>query len=128
MSDSDALMWHIEKDPLLRSTITVVWWLDRRARPRSAGGQDRARHAASIPRLRQRVVSNPYSIAPPRWEVDPHFDSRFHVRWLDAPGDGGVRAVLDCAEPIAMQGFDRARPLWELYVVEGLAGPAPRWC
>ena len=67
-------------------------------------------------------MSNPYSIAPPRWEVDPHFDRRFHVRWLDAPAGGGVRSVLDCAEPIAMQGFDRARPLWELYVVGGIAG------
>ena len=35
MSDSDALMWHIEKDPLLRSTITIVWWLD--ARPTGSG-------------------------------------------------------------------------------------------
>ena len=41
-----------------------------------------------IPRLRQRVVSNPYSIAPPRWELDPHFDRRFHVRWVDAPAGG----------------------------------------
>jgi hypothetical protein len=30
MSDADSLMWHAEKDPLLRSTITVVWHLDRR--------------------------------------------------------------------------------------------------
>lgn len=121
MSDSDALMWHIEKDPLLRSTITVVWWLD--AAPDRDRLEDKIERATrQIPRLRQRVVSNPYSIAPPRWEVDPHFDRKFHVRWLDAPAGGGVRSVLDCAEPIAMQGFDRARPLWELYVVGGLAG------
>ena len=121
MSDSDALMWHIEKDPLLRSTITVVWWLD--AAPDRDRLEDKIERATrQIPRLRQRVVSNPYSIAPPRWEVDPHFDRKFHVRWLDAPAGGGVRSVLDCAEPIAMQGVDRARPLWELYVVGGLAG------
>jgi diacylglycerol O-acyltransferase / wax synthase len=120
MSDSDALMWHIEKDPLLRSTIMVVWWLD--APPDRDRLEDKIERATRlIPRLRQRVVSNPYSIAPPRWEVDPNFDRKFHVRWLDAPPNGGVRAVLDCAEPIAMQGFDRARPLWELYVIGGLA-------
>ena len=73
-----------------------------------------------VPRLRQRVVSNPLSIAPPRWEVDPNFDLDFHLRWLRAPGDGTLRDVLDMAEPIAMQGFDRARPLWEFTVVEGL--------
>jgi diacylglycerol O-acyltransferase len=43
------------------------------------------------------------------------------VRWLKAPGDGSMRAVLDLAQPMAMQGFDRARPLWELAIVEGLA-------
>jgi WS/DGAT/MGAT family acyltransferase len=119
MSDSDALMWHIEKDPLLRSTITIVWWLDRPPeRDRLEEKIERATRL--IPRLRQRVVSNPYSIAPPRWEIDPHFDRKFHVRWLDAPAPSGSRSVLDCAEPIAMQGFDRARPLWELHVVGGL--------
>ena len=119
MSDSDALMWHIEKDPLLRSTIVIVWWLDRM--PDRERLEDRIERATRlIPRLRQRVVSNPYSIAPPRWEIDPNFDRRFHVRWMHAPG-GSVRSVLDCAEPIAMQGFDRARPLWELTVVGGLA-------
>jgi diacylglycerol O-acyltransferase len=121
MSDSDALMWHLEKDPLLRSTITVVWWLDRV--PDRDRLTDRIERATRIiPRLRQRVVSNPYSIAPPRWELDPYFDVRFHVRWLAAPSGGTLRGVLDYAEPIAMQGFDRARPLWELSVIEGLAG------
>jgi len=121
MSDSDALMWHIEKDPLLRSTITVVWWLDR-VPDRGRLTERIERATRTVPRLRQRVMSNPYSIAPPRWELDPYFDVRFHVRWLAAPGDGSLRAILDYAEPIAMQGFDRARPLWELSVIEGLAG------
>jgi WS/DGAT/MGAT family acyltransferase len=120
MSDGDALLWHIEKDPQLRSTILVLWLLDR--------APDRARFEAkveratrTIPRLRQRVMSNPASLAPPRWELDPSFDRKFHLRWMAAPGDASLRAVLDSAEPIAMQGFDRARPLWELYVIEGMA-------
>src|SRR5439155_23977506 len=60
------------------------------------------------------------SIAPPRWEFDPHFDLGYHLRWTRAGGDGSLRDVLDTAQPIAMQGFDRARPLWEFTVVEGL--------
>lgn len=120
MSDADALMWKVEKDPLLRSTITVVWILDRAPdRARFADKIERATRL--IQRLRQRVVSNPLSIAPPRFEVDPFFDIAFHVRWLKAPGDGSLRAVLDMAQPMAMQGFDRARPLWEMAIVEGLA-------
>lgn len=121
MSDSDALMWTIEKDPLLRSTITAVSFLD--------GPVDAARFADKvqratrvIPRLRQRVVGNPFSLAPPRWEVDPNFDLGYHLRTLNVGGDGSERQVLDLAQWVGMQGFDRARPLWEMYVVEGLAG------
>jgi WS/DGAT/MGAT family acyltransferase len=121
MSDMDALMWAIEKDPLLRSTITAVSVLDQPPdRRRLQAKIERATRV--IPRLRQRVVGNPLSIAPPRWEVDPHFDLEYHVRWMRSPGDGSIRDLLDVTEPVAMQGFDRARPLWEFVVVEGLEG------
>jgi diacylglycerol O-acyltransferase len=43
------------------------------------------------------------------------------VRWFKTAGDRSIRGVLDLAQPMAMQGFDRARPLWELAIVEGLA-------
>ncbi len=119
MSDSDALMWTIEKDAMLRSTITAVAILDR------APDHDRLRHLLDrgtrlVPRLRQRVRGNPLSIAPPRWEVDPHFDLDYHVRFVRAAGDGDLRSVLDMAQPIAMAGFDRARPLWEATLIEGM--------
>ena len=121
MSDADALMWTIEKDPLLRSTITSVAVLDRAPdHDRLIESLDRATRL--VPRLRQRVVSNPLSVAPPRWEVDPHFDLHYHLRWTRSAGEGTLRDLLDAAEPIAMQGFDRARPLWEFTVVEGLEG------
>ena len=121
MSDSDALMWNIERDPVLRSTITGVWLLDRA--PDRARLRERAERALHhIPRLRQRVAANPFSIAPPRWEIDPDFDFDFHLRFVRAPGAGSRRELLDFCQPIAMQSFDRDRPLWELYVVEGLSG------
>jgi WS/DGAT/MGAT family acyltransferase len=119
MSDSDALMWNIERDPVLRSTIAGVWLLDQA--PDRARLRERAERALHhIPRLRQRVAANPFSIAPPRWEVDPDFDLDFHLRFVRAPGGGRLRDLLDFCQPIAMQSFDRDRPLWELYVVEGL--------
>ncbi|HUQ40709.1 MAG TPA: wax ester/triacylglycerol synthase domain-containing protein [Acidimicrobiales bacterium] len=121
MSDADALMWSIEKDPLLRSTITAVAMLDK-APDRATFEARLERGTRQVPRLRQRVVSNPFSLAPPRWEVDPNFDARFHIRWVKAAGDGSLAEVCRMAEPVAMQGFDRARPLWETVVVEGLAG------
>lgn len=120
MSDSDALMWNMERDPILRSTITGVWLLD--CAPDRARLHEKAERALHyIPRLRQRVAANPLSIAPPRWEIDPDFDLDFHVRRTRASGSGSLRDLLDFCQPIAMQSFDRDRPLWELWVVEGLA-------
>jgi len=122
MSDADALMWTIEKDPLLRSTITSVMVFDRpidHARLR----RRLERVSRVIPRLRQRVRGHPFSVAPPRWDVDPNFDLDYHVRFTrvggpDAPGT--LRDVFDVAEPATMSGFDRARPLWEFVLVDGL--------
>ncbi len=119
MSDADKLMWTIEHNPMLRSTITSVVLLDR-SPDRATLADIIERASRKVPRLRQRVVSNPLSVAPPRWEVDPNFDINFHLRWVRASGDGSMRNLFEIAEPIAMQGFDRARPLWEYTVVEGL--------
>lgn len=121
MSDADALMWNIEKDPALRSTITAVFLFDR-AIERDVLTYRFERLSRVIPRLRQRVRSNPLSMAPPRWETDPHFDLSFHLWWVKAPGKATMRDVLSIAEPVAMSGFDRARPLWRAVVVEGLPG------
>ena len=121
MSESDAIMWKIESDPALRSTIVGIWVMQ------GAPNRDRftrklERCVREIPRLRQRPVTDPLGLAPPAWEDDPNFDLSFHVRRVAAPGDGSVRALLDLAQPIGMQAFDRDRPLWELDIVEGLEG------
>jgi WS/DGAT/MGAT family acyltransferase len=123
MSDEDALMWHIEKDPILRSTILALAIFDeapdwRRLRARI----ERATHI--IPRLRQRVVSPPFRIGPPRWTYEPTFDLDFHLRRMRLPAPGTHRQLLDALQPMAAASFDRARPLWEFTLIEGLQGPA----
>ncbi len=121
MSDYDAGLWHSESDPRLRSTIVSVWVLDRMP----DDGDFEAMLAASvedIPRLRQRVVQDALELAPPRWEVDPNFDPAYHLRKLTLGGKGNLRDLLDLAEPIAMQAFDKDRPLWEFYLIDGLEG------
>jgi WS/DGAT/MGAT family acyltransferase len=121
MSDSDAVMWTIERDPCLRSTIVAVMMLDRS--PDWGALVRRFEEAAMlIPRLRQRVVEMPLRLAPPRWELDEFFDLGFHLRRAVAPAPGDTRAVLEIAEHMAMTAFDKDRPLWEFTLVEGLAG------
>ncbi len=119
MSDVDKILWVIEANPQLRSTITAVLFFDRPPDRRALN--TRVEQATRrVGRLRQRVVSNPYSLAPPRWETDPAFNLSYHLRWSHLGGSGTRSDVLALAEPIAMQSFDKARPLWELTVVEGL--------
>jgi diacylglycerol O-acyltransferase / wax synthase len=124
MSESDSVLWHIERDPLLRSTITSVWFLD------SVPDRDRmdavvARIVERIPRLHQRVVDEQPGVAPPRWADDPHVDVDYHYTWVRLPGRRpGRRQVLDHAQRMGARAFDKDRPLWELCVVEGL--PAKR--
>jgi diacylglycerol O-acyltransferase / wax synthase len=118
MSGSDSLLWTIERDPVLRSTITAVLVLDRApdmdvVRERFAGA------LAEIPRLRQRVRRLP-GIPSPRWTSDAEVDFNYHVRRLSLPPGSDLRDVFDLAAVLAMSGFDRARPLWEMTVVEGL--------
>jgi diacylglycerol O-acyltransferase len=121
MSQADALMWHLESDPILRSTILSTWILDRM--PDLARFEAKAERATRIiPRLRQHVVADPLGIAPPKWQEDPNFDLRFHLRRSALPAPGNIRDLLDLAEPIAMQAFDKDRPLWELHLIEGLKG------
>lgn len=119
MSDEDALMWNIEKDPILRSTILAVAVFERvpdwrRLRDRI----DRATRV--IPRLRQRVCSPPLRLGPPRWAVEPSFDLDFHVRRVRLAPPRDEDALLRALEPIAAGAFDRARPLWEFTLFEGL--------
>lgn len=119
MTASDAVLWDIEKDPVLRSTITAVAVMDRSPDwDRFVARLDRA--SRLIPRLRQRVIVPPLRVGPPRWVVDPSFDLSYHVRRVRAPEPADLRAVLDLAQPLSMEAFDRARPLWEFTLVEGL--------
>jgi diacylglycerol O-acyltransferase / wax synthase len=120
MSDADALMWNIEKDPLLRSTIVTVLLFDQ------APDWDRfveriERGTWLIPRMRQRVATPLLRMGPPQWSGDPNFDLRYHLRRVRVC-EPTLDAVLDLARTSAMAGFDRARPLWEYTVVEGLEG------
>lgn len=127
MTDAEALMWTLEKDPVLRSTFMQVTVCDR---PPDLGRLRRrmARAVRVIPRLSQRVVGAPARIAPPRWADDPSFDLDYHVRELAVPAPGGTRELLDLAAGLYERPFDRARPLWEMAVISGLAGGRGALC
>ena len=74
-----------------------------------------------VPPFRRRVVSVPFQLNHPIWVEDPDFDLDHHIRRVGAPAPGGHRELAELAGQIASTPLDRSRPLWELYVVEGLA-------
>ena len=121
MSDAEALMWNVEKDPALRSSFLNVTFLD------GPPDVDRFRlrmqvATEKITRLRQRVVAPPFNLAPPEWTDDPSFDPEFHVRHVAVPAPGTDRQLLDLAALLYQDPFDRARPLWQFTIVDGLEG------
>lgn len=120
MSATDSLMWRVEADPLLRSTVTAVSLLDR-APDWEQLQQRMALAVQHVPRLGERVAGG-RPVGSPRWEHDPHFDLSYHLRRLRLAPPAGLEDLLSIASTAAMAGFDRQRPLWEFVVVEGLEG------
>ena len=119
MRDSDAFSWYMERDPVLRSTVVAVAWLD--------GSPDWDRLVAKvedatrqIPMFRQRVLEPPARLATPRWTVDDDFDLSWHLRRMDSAVPHTADTVLEFARRAAMTAFDRSRPLWEFTLIERL--------
>ncbi len=78
-----------------------------------------------IPRYRQRVRTVPCELGRPVWVDDPHFDLSYHLRHTALPSPGDDAAFCRLMGRLMSQPLDRQRPLWEVWLVEGLAGG--RW-
>jgi WS/DGAT/MGAT family acyltransferase len=77
------------------------------------------------PRYRQRVRFVPLQAGRPVWVDDPHFRLGYHVRRTALPAPGGDEQLRILVGRVMSHQLDRSRPLWETWVVEGLAGG--RW-
>ncbi|MGY1832342.1 wax ester/triacylglycerol synthase family O-acyltransferase [Geodermatophilus sp. SYSU D01180] len=75
-----------------------------------------------VPRYRQRIVPVPGHLANPVWADDPDFDVAYHVRRSAVPRPGTEAQLLDLVSRVTSRPLDRGRPLWEVYLVEGLSG------
>ena len=82
MGSSDALIWHIEQDPQLRSTVMSVWLLERPPSPERMRSTVE-RMVNQLPRLRQRVIDDRPR---PRWAAADGFDVDHHYRYDDLGG------------------------------------------
>ncbi len=75
---------------------------------------------ALVPRFRQRVQATPLQITNPVWADDPGFDLEWHVRHVALPRPGSTDQLRELVGRVMSTPLDLERPLWQLYLLEGL--------
>jgi diacylglycerol O-acyltransferase / wax synthase len=75
-----------------------------------------------VPRFRQKVRFVPFGQGRPVWVDDPHLNLAYHVRHTSLPEPGSEQQLRTLAARIFSQQLDRSKPLWEIWLVEGLKG------
>lgn len=124
LSSLDATFLNVEND---RQPMHVGSLLVFEGPPPSFG--EFSDHLAScldlVPRYRQRVQRMPADLARPIWVDDPHFSLTYHLRHTALPAPGGQAQVQALVGRVMAQRLDVDRPLWEMWLVEGL--PDDRW-
>lgn len=123
LSGQDAYFLYRETRTVLQHTLKVAVY-EPPATPRSYDEikASIARHLHLIPPLRRRLVPVPFGLHHPVWIEDPDFELDFHIRRAGVPAPGGSRELDEMVSEIANHALDRSRPLWELWLLEGLAG------
>jgi WS/DGAT/MGAT family acyltransferase len=74
-----------------------------------------------VPRYRQKIAWIPFARRAV-WVDDPHFNLDYHVRHVSLPRPGGIAELKRVAGRVMEHHLDRARPLWEIWIIEGLDG------
>lgn len=75
----------------------------------------------ACPRFAQRLRLRPFDLAAPEWVDDPDFDLTHHIRRIALPSPGDDRELFRLIGEVMSWRLDRSRPLWEIWVIEGLS-------
>jgi diacylglycerol O-acyltransferase / wax synthase len=122
LSASDASFDHLENS----STPMYVGSLSILRKPRSGLSYETLlatveQRLPQIPRYRQKVREVTLGLARPVWVDDPDFDITYHIRRSALPSPGNDAQLHDLVARLGSRQLDRSRPLWEMYLVEGLS-------
>ncbi|WP_099038892.1 WS/DGAT/MGAT family O-acyltransferase [Mycobacterium neglectum] len=122
LSASDAAFFHMENT----STPMYVGSLSILRKPRNGLSYETLlatveQRLPQIPRYRQKVREVTLGLARPVWVDDPDFDITYHVRRSALPSPGSDEQLHDLIARLGSRPLDRTRPLWEMYLIEGLA-------
>ena len=124
MSPMDASFLHIE-GPMNPMHIGGVSIFEGPAPPFERLEEMVAGKLALVPRYRQKVRFIPLALGRPVWVDDPHFNLAYHLRHTALPAPGDEDQLRRTAARIFAQHLDRTKPLWEIWMVEGLS--KSRW-
>lgn len=123
LSASDAAFYHLENSstPMYVGSLSIV------RKPRGGLSYETVlatveQRLPQIPRYRQKVREVPFGLARPVWVDDDDFDITYHVRRSALPSPGSDAQLHDLIARIGSRPMDKSRPLWEMYIIEGLTG------
>jgi diacylglycerol O-acyltransferase / wax synthase len=121
LSAADASFFHLENTstPMYVGTLSIL------RRPRSGLSYESLlatveRRLPQIPRYRQKVREVTLGLARPVWVDDRDFDITYHIRRSALPSPGSDAQLHELVARLGSRPLDRSRPLWEMYLVEGL--------
>lgn len=120
LSSVDAA-WLRMDDPTSLMVINALLIVDGTLEPRRLRALLQERLLAH-PRFRQRVLPPRWALGLPRWRDDPDFDLDAHVRWVQLPAGATERDLQALVGEQMSVPLERARPLWQVHVVQGLPG------
>ncbi|MFW2380465.1 MAG: wax ester/triacylglycerol synthase domain-containing protein [Acidimicrobiales bacterium] len=121
MNDTEAMMWGLESNPNLASTMGSLMILEK-SPDREWATASIAKAVAHVERLRVRVAEPTLGIRTPQWTLDTQFDLDHHLRFLRLPARASMDELNRAAGQWINDPFDRSRPLWEMLVLTGLPG------
>ena len=123
LSGIDTAFLYLET-PTTHMQVQAVMVLDPSTVPGGYSFEKIKAHLASrlprLPEFRRRLAFVPFDLHRPVWFDDPDFDIDYHVRHIAVPSPGRPDQLADIVGDIAGRPLDRARPLWEFWVIEGI--------
>jgi diacylglycerol O-acyltransferase / wax synthase len=112
-------------------TGCALWELDTSTLPAGynfADFRDRlAKRLLAIPEFRMKLADSVLNLDTPVWVEDPDFDLDRHLHRIQLPAPGTSKELSSLVGRLIAERMDRSRPLWEMWVIEGLSGTDARF-
>ena len=122
LTGQDAYFLYQETPSVLMHTLKIaICAKPDEARTLEQTIRDIEAHLHLLPAFRRRVIPIPFGLHHPVYIEDPELDITFHVHRAAVPAPGGTGELNEVVAQIASHRLDRSRPLWELWLLEGLA-------